>query len=109
MFGGSRRRSVASAEQPPGRAPLAEAGFLNEFVVPLLKAKGAAPAASPAPLAQADGVQADSEPSDARRAAELPPRPGKRPAAPGGEERGRAQHARLAEPSADLPDASDVR
>jgi hypothetical protein len=99
MFGGSRRRSVASAEP---RAPLAEAGFLNSagFVVPVLKK----PASSPVELAQtADRDQVAAEPADARRAAfDLPPRPGKRPVAPGDDERARAQRAR-ADPDADLP------
>lgn len=104
MFGGSRRRSVASAELPGRGGPLAESDFLNSFQPPVLKLKAAA--TPPAPPAQAaDHEQAVAEPSDARRAFELPPRPGKRPAAAAAdEERARAQRAR-AEPHADLAEA----
>jgi hypothetical protein len=109
MFGGSRRKSVASAELP-GRAPLAESDFRNTaFQAPVLKKAAATP---PAPPAQtADHEQAAAEASDARRAFELPPRPGKRPAATAAdEERARAQRAR-ADPNTDLAeaDAADAR
>ena len=109
MYGGSRRRSVASAEPPPaGRVPLAEAFSLNSFVAPTLKSAG--PSAPSAPFAPAASRgQAAAELEDARPTFELPPRPGKRPAAPAVDERATSVR-RGADPGADLLglDAADT-
>ena len=110
MNGGSRRRSVASAEPPAaGRVPLAEAFALNSFVAPTLL-KSAGPTAPPAPftLAASRG-QAAPELEEPRPAFELPPRPGKRPAAPAVGERATTVR-RGADPGADLSgaDAADT-
>ena len=104
MHGGSRRRSVAAAEPPPaGRVPLAEAFGLNSFVPPTLKSAGPSANSAPFALAASRG-QAAPELEDPRLAFELPPRPGKRPAAPAVEERPTSVR-RSADPGADLSGA----